>query len=391
MLKYAIVVIGYNRTDNIKRLLESLKSADYSSDNVPLIISIDKSNNLDVEGVANDFIWPHGQKIIKTYPERQGLRKHILACGNFLKEYDAIAVFEDDTFASPAFYNYMKQAVEFYKDDMNIAGISLYSHLWNVNANYPFIPQSSKYDNYFLQFAQSWGQIWMKKQWFEFVDWYNENSISIEKDPDVPEYVTGWSDKSWLKYHIKYCIKKKKYFVYPYQGLSTCFNEAGEHCLLRDDVMQIPMEYNLTKQYQFLEFCKKNDGISYDGFFEREDLGKNIGIEDEYLTVDLYGTKTPKLAGEKKYLLSSNTYNYKIIKSFERVMRPIEMNVIYNMAGESIYLYNTEQQNFNKRTRNFANEFKYFHRIHGHTRIIVKLLKSMVIEKVKLILLRFKI
>ena len=43
------------------------------------------------------------------------------------------AVLEDDIVVSPGYYQYMKQAVEYYKDNADIAGISLYSHKMNVN------------------------------------------------------------------------------------------------------------------------------------------------------------------------------------------------------------------------------------------------------------------
>ena len=75
MKKLAILAIGYNRVDSISRLLESLNVANYGGDQVPLIISIDNSGSDDVEKYANQFLWKHGEKIVKTYPERLGLRK----------------------------------------------------------------------------------------------------------------------------------------------------------------------------------------------------------------------------------------------------------------------------------------------------------------------------
>ena len=120
--------------------------------------------------------WPFGNKIIKTYPKRMGLRNHILTCGDYVEGYDGIAVFEDDIFVAPTFYSFMKQAVEFYKDDDNVAGISLYSHMWSEYNKRPFVAEKKEYDNYFLQYAQSWGQVWMPKQWKEFKEWYKNNS-----------------------------------------------------------------------------------------------------------------------------------------------------------------------------------------------------------------------
>ena len=38
----AIVAVGYNRPDSMENLLKSIVNAEYESDNVDLIISIDK-------------------------------------------------------------------------------------------------------------------------------------------------------------------------------------------------------------------------------------------------------------------------------------------------------------------------------------------------------------
>ena len=72
MIKPAIVAVGYNRPEGIRRLLESIGRAKYECDNIPLIVSIDESNKSDeVEKVAQDFTWAYGTKEIRRYPERQ--------------------------------------------------------------------------------------------------------------------------------------------------------------------------------------------------------------------------------------------------------------------------------------------------------------------------------
>lgn len=390
MNHYSILAIGYNRVDSMERLLNSLEQADYGDDSVTLIISIDNSGKSDVEDYAKKFNWTHGEKEIKVYKSRLGLKKHILTCGCYLKDYDAMAVFEDDIVVSPAFYQFMKQAVKMYKNDDNVAGISLYTNLWNSNAGYPFIPQPSQYDTYFMQLAQSWGQVWLKKQWFEFYNWYLQNSETIKEQDNIPQNVTGWSGKSWLKYHIKYCIDNNKYFVYPYQGLSTCFSEIGEHCYLQENTFQIPMLIDTNKIYYFAKFENKESVICYDAFFERQKLGSFLNISDGDLTVDLYGTKY-SLSESKKFLLSSKKYDFEVVKSYARMMRPIELNIIFGIKGNDIHLYNTQRKLTNVNDNNSpTNEFIYYHRIHGHTRILNYLVKDKFYEKIKLIFYRLK-
>lgn len=339
MKKLAILVVGYNRIPGMMRLLRSLEDAHYGNDRVTLIISLDNCGNDSVKAAADAFKWSHGEKVVRLFPERQGLRKHILACGNYLNEYDALAVLEDDLVVSPGFYAYMKQAVDFYADSDEIAGISLYTHRLNVNVNLPFTPAFGSGDCYFQQMAQSWGQVWMKKQWFEFIKWYEENENEPIAAENVPEFVAGWSKNSWLKYHIKYCIAENKYFVYPYASLTTCFNDPGQHSRRENNVFQVPMMTGAERKYSFVKFGEQE--IRYDAYFERQGLGKALGVPEEMLCVDLYGSK--QNWANYRYVLTRKRLPYAQMKSFGLSMRPHEENVIGAIEGDEIFLYDTTQ------------------------------------------------
>lgn len=384
MSKLAILIVGYNRPGNLKRLLQSLDDADYQGDNVDLLISIDKSGDDSVERVASKHIWIHGKKKVYTYPKRMGLKNHIIHCGTFLNEYDAIAILEDDLYVSPAFYNYMKQTVAIYKDDNNIAGISLYTHLWNPNpqVNFPFEPADSMYDVFFMQYAQSWGQVWMKKQWQDFIQWYDDNSGEIPIDDDFPIYVSKWNN-SWLKYHIKYCVEKNKYFVYPYKSLTTCFTDVGAHNILGGNAYQVALCKKCRKQLVLPKF-DVSDAVYYDVFFERQRIGFAVDINDNELIVDLYGVKKIN-AKRYKYLLTMNTYPYSIIKQFGLHMRPHEENIIYNIPGNDLFLYKLDGRviEHNKQSAT-VKRYIYYHRIHGNTSILSNVWKQKMFEYLKI-------
>lgn len=134
--KIGILTIGYNRANNLLRLLNSINAATFPTDDVDLLISIDNSGTKDVENAANSFKWLHGRKKIYTYPERLGLRKHILKCGDFLDFYDALVVLEDDLVVAPSFYMYVLMTVNKYIENNNIAGISLYTHYGIIMRDY---------------------------------------------------------------------------------------------------------------------------------------------------------------------------------------------------------------------------------------------------------------
>ena len=150
----AILIVAYKEPRRFQRLLDSVSGACYDEDRVDLIISIDKSDRMDVVRLAEAFVWEHGDKIIRTFPERQGLRRHILSCGDYLDEYDALFILEDDLIVSPQFYRYGRECIKKYCNEDRVAGISLYSPQWNQNANLPFAAQKGRYDVDFLQCAQ---------------------------------------------------------------------------------------------------------------------------------------------------------------------------------------------------------------------------------------------
>lgn len=337
--KYAIIVVGYNRDISLKRLLDSIDKAEYFNDSVDLVISIDKSDNKRVAQVANNFEWTHGNKEVVEHAERMGLKSHILSCGEYTKRYKAIAVLEDDLIVSPSFYLYMKSAVEFYANDNSIAGISLYSHQWNVEANAPFYPVKYDYDVYFFQFAQSWGQVWTEYQWENFQKWYakNEKIFEINSEKNFPQSIAHWGDNSWLKYHIKYCVEENKYFVYPYVSYTTNFTEAGTHNKYSITRFQVPLEMGIKTKYHFVNFSDK--ALRYDVFFENENL-KGI-LKDKYpnILIDLYGRKQIL---DSKFCLTTRVIDRKILEAFELQCRPWELNILYGLKGTNIFIYDME-------------------------------------------------
>lgn len=349
MENIAIVVVAYNRINSIKRVLKSLERAVYDEP-IDLIISIDKSDNIEVPAFADNFEWKYGKKIVRKISERMGLRNHILSCGDFLDSYDAIVMLEDDIIVSPDFYFFTKEAVRFYGDDENIAGISLYTHIWNSHAHFPFEPIRTEYDTFFMQYAQSWGQVWMRNQWKAFKEWYNGNQDIFEKKEQglIPLNVKQWPETSWLKYHIKYCIDKNKYFVYPYISFTTDFTDVGVHNPETNTRFQVPLQFGIKKKFNFCPFGEK--ALKYDIFYENQTMFRNM-FED--CDIDLYGIKQNTGMLKKRFLLTTREQNYKIVKSYALQLRPIELNVLWDVAGNDIFLYDTAAEGHQKVSNNY--------------------------------------
>jgi len=361
MVNTAIVAIGYNKVDSLLRLLNSLNSAKYDNDTVPLIISIDNSGKDDVVRASERYEWLHGEKKIRTFSKRQGLKKHILMCGDFLNQYDTLFVFEDDIFVSPEFYRFGKMCINFYKDNKDIEGISLYSIRWNQNANFPFEPLKTEYDTYFFQYAQSWGQVWFRNKWQKFQNWYSQNEDFFEKEKrkDIPANLYAWGNNSWLKYYIAYCILNNKYFVYPYYSFTTSFVERGTNFATDITRFHSDMMINDISNYRLAPFTE--GALCYDSFYENESLKKQKEIIGENILVDLYGKRT--VDDNFRYILTTQILPYKICREYALQLRPIELNILMKMKGKGIYLYDTREKGIIKRSkkrRQIDRKWNYF-------------------------------
>lgn len=344
----AIVAIAYNREKSLSRLLNSISLAKVEH-GTTLIISIDKSNNNLVEECARDFVWPFGEKRIVSHQENLGLKRHILSCGEFLDEFDALIVLEDDLVVSNGFFSYSRLAVNNYYDNNNIAGISLYSYHINPHTGYPFFPSKNDNDAYFLQYAPSWGQVWMKKQWNDFISWYNKNQEDIFDLPHLPQNISKWGEQSWLKYHIKYAIENSKFFVYPYFAFSTTNSDVGEHTNDSSTYFQVVLQEGELVNYRFPSL--ENNSIRYDCNFERQFFID--GYDD--LCIDLNGTKGNRMG--QRYWLTTTPQPFKIIKSYKLCYKPIEKNISELNSGVDIFLYDTH---FSGRKPEYSRRTKWY-------------------------------
>ena len=332
-----IIAIGYSRPNSIGRLLDRLNACDYPHDRVPLIVSLDNCGKPDTFDRASAFDWQHGTKEVLLQPERLGLKRHILKCGSYIEQYgwDAAIVLEDDVYPSAAFYQYALQAVKKYQDDDRIAGISLYAMPQNQTVRLPFAPVLSEYDAYFMQLAQSCGQVWMKRQWKAFTDWYAAHSEKFTKAPGVPRNVCRWPETSWLKYHIRYCVEEDKYFVYPYQSLTTNFSDVGQHTEIPSNTLQTHLQQKAKTAYLFPDL--ETAPVVYDACHENLRLAHQLGVPPEEVCVDIFGGKWNY--EKKRYWLTTRIRPWKVLRSFALSLYPMDMNILCGLEGDQIFLY----------------------------------------------------
>ena len=384
----AIVTIGYNRAGSMERLLNSLARAEYPKDkSIPLIISIDNSGSDDVARVARAFSWEHGEKIIVERKERMGLKNHVLACGDFTREYGSIIVLEDDLVVSPAFYEYSIRALEFSDNDERIGSISLYNHLFNVHARKSFAALDDGYDNWYFQMSSSWGQAYTRKQWEDFLSWYEKNRQKPIVGADIPANIAGWSEKSWLKFFITYLVRTDKYCLYPRIGYTSNFGDIGSHAKKADTDLQIPLSFSRAPKFSFAGLDESR--AVYDAYFE------NIRLDETYseadykpvkAIIDLYGSKPIDeiIAADSgiRYILTSRSLGLKVIKSFGRQMRPLDANIVCDVEGSDFYLYDVSEKAAAPGQSDEAESYLYEYRGISAKQML-KMIKYRILEKLQ--------
>lgn len=352
--KICIIAVGYNRPHSMNRLLNSLSNSKYEEE-VDLLISIDKGKRQsEIKEIADEFVWNFGNKHVRAFSERQGLRSHIIQCGDMTKEYRAVIVLEDDITVAEGFFSYVRQCIEQYESNDSIAGISLYKHYINVGSMNFFEPAYNGYDVFFMQFAQSWGQCWTKKMWEGFKEWYLKN-LDVYFMPEneslikIPDNVISWDSHSWLKYYIAYTVESNKFFVYPYHSLTTNHSETGQHSDNNSNAYMVSLQEGIIK-YRFPDNDK---AIKYDVFFERVDMNIQT-YEGKNVILDLYGNKKDFIDGD--ILFSSAAHPYRVIDTLQLKHRPHEYNCVFMEKGQGIFVYDLKTaakppKHFNNRIR----------------------------------------
>ena len=331
----AIVIIAYNRAEPLKRLLKSIERASYPDEGVTLIISIDAGGAKEVKTVADDFDWKHGEKKVIHRPEPLGLKKHVLLCSSYAMEYGSAIILEDDLYVARDFYYFAMAAIEHSEkgeDAGRIAGVSLYNHLLNVHVREPFEAVDDGADNWYFQFASSWGQAYTASQWSAFKEWFDKNDNTPFPD-SVPAFVRSWSDeKSWLKYFIRYVVQEDKYFLYPRVSRTTNFGDEGTHAVGQCCDLQVPL-YRGTVGDSY-DFSSLSDSVSvYDAFFENAYLPS---LFDRDIRIDLYGAKGAPESG--LYLTCRYDGKGKLLKTYGRSLRPIDANISEDISGNDFFL-----------------------------------------------------
>ncbi|MEN8249992.1 MAG: hypothetical protein ABFS32_13750 [Bacteroidota bacterium] len=359
--KPVIVVVAYNRPGSLERILSSLKRMKNASD-VRLVVSIDHKapHNYDVLEIAKKFDWPFGEKEVLYQEESLGLRRHIMQCADLSQEFGSVIILEDDLYVSPYFYQYACEALDFYDEDPEIAGISLYNQAIEEVTELPFTPVSDESDIYFLQHPSSWGQAWTSSQWSRFREWYQTDPdlFKIAMSDPIRRY---WPETSWKKYFCGYMADKKKFFVFPRISYTTNFNDPGTNYKKSVNFQgQTPLRLSEIS----CRFKRFSDSYCvYDSHLELlpECLKQlSSGFDNFEFELDLYGVKDMASLNVPYVITTKPCSSHE--RGYRRALKPHEMNLIFELPGDDIHLAKKEdvQRVRNRHSRTIDN-FKYYY------------------------------
>jgi hypothetical protein len=359
----AIVVNAYNRPAALARLLNSLQQAVYPAGaRVPLIISIDRGGDAEVQRLAENFAWPHGPKDVIAQAEHLGLVEHFFACGELTRRYAAIIYLEDDLTVSQVFYAYAAQVLSFYQPDDRVAGCSLFGLWFNGYTQQPFVPLPDGSDAFFVQVPYTQGLAFTAEQWRRFAAWRRSPRSSAAPTVPLHEAWGQFDREDWFPLLARFVITTDRYFVFPRVSQATGWGDAGTHFAQASRFFQVPLQ----RGKQTYDLNPLADAVAvYDSFFELQP-GRLNRLTDQLhrydYTLDLYGTKS-RANVRTEYVLTSRPC-HRPIASFGKTAWPIEMNVIERVSGSEISLCRSADVHWDRtaQLRLWLSNYEYFAR-----------------------------
>lgn len=338
-----VVVTAYDRPHALRRLLTHLNRAVYPAGNVRLVIAVDRGEGAahrETVVVAESVDWPHGPKEVIVHSQHLGPVGNFLFALGLTQTYGDVIYFEDDHLPSPVFYPYATQALNFYRDDPDIAGICLSALWFNGYTHEPFLPLPDASDVFFLNVPFLLGQAYTREQWAAFEAWRASGNARPAPGDDLHPLFFRFPEDDWYPLLAKYAVATRRFTVYPRVSLCVGAGDAGVHFAAPTVFFQAPLQREQTV-YRFRPLAESL--AVYDSFFEilPDRLNRlTPALRDLDYAVDLYATKTP--ANLRAEFVLTSRPSRRALRTFGRTLWPHEMNVVEATPGREISLSRRE-------------------------------------------------
>ena len=185
-LNISIFVFAWRRLASLRRLMESLQTAEYCGHTMPLHVWVDAGASEPVASYVASLEWPHGSLQVTDFGAMgqsmgiRGMWTNVTALG----DHHHVLPLEDDIEVSPLYYWWLLFAAarwgpfgdaELALRTRRMVGVSLYTPRLNEIA-YPqakWLPEAHTTGAAFLlQVPCSWGALFFGSAWREFIAFY---------------------------------------------------------------------------------------------------------------------------------------------------------------------------------------------------------------------------
>ena len=196
-----VILFVYNRPTHTLRTVDFLSKNKLAANSELIVFSdgFKEEDKVQVSEVRKIIKTIKGFKSIRIIERNRNLglaRSVITGVTEVIAKYKKAIVLEDDIITSPQFLSFLNEALDFYKDDLNIFSLSGY--------NFPIkIPYNYLYNVYIAPRASSWGWATWGNRWNK-ADWDVADFESFIKDKDsVKKFNQGGSDLSIMLKRFK--------------------------------------------------------------------------------------------------------------------------------------------------------------------------------------------
>eukprot|EP00923_Selenidium_pygospionis_P038984 GHVN01067856.1.p2 GENE.GHVN01067856.1~~GHVN01067856.1.p2 ORF type:complete len:651 (+),score=59.23 GHVN01067856.1:2-1954(+) len=248
--EFLLIVIAWRRHKSFKRLMESVRNAEYHGHKVSIKFVVEANPRKEIVEYISHFEWEHGDVLYDFKQVKHGLEKNIISAWEPKNDNEYAIFLEDDIEVSKHFFSFIldvfaKHQDEFKhgtEDEKRIAGISLMltaiNELKGGVGDFSKYKRSGQYGYFLLCLPCSWGAVYFPQKWRDFLEYYRMRKKHTPQDVFPVENISSnrWRN-SWKKYYIEFMALSGLYFLYPDYprrvSFSTNHLEIGEHVWAR--------------------------------------------------------------------------------------------------------------------------------------------------------------
>ncbi len=325
-----LVVMAHSRPASLRRLLRSIEAL-VSRDDVDLVIAVDPGapDQDDVVAAARDVAWSSGGPEVLVAPRPLGLVGNFVRCGDLSRERGDVVIVEDDLELAPTAVEWARCALDVYRDDPGVLGVSLNSLWFNGFSHRRFEPVLDGSDCFFLQLPWFQG-IAVTPAWWES---WRPAGPEVAGELDIHPSFDAFGPQEWFPDAVRRVVQAGRSFAFPRSSHAVNHGEAGAHFGHRTDWFQTPLE----RRWRPPHLVSFADSLArYDQYFEYDSnlLASLVDGIPADVTMDLTAVRPLPASGPVITARPARDAD----RTWGGSRRPLEENVLRGQPGDLVSL-----------------------------------------------------